>query len=124
MPNWTTLSFPELRASNKGLIVAAVAQYLNNKTKQTVIELLMDAGIFNRPSIVTRRPDGQRESVETEIEDSLGVKTGSLGLAFSYFATDEVELIDIIDRDENDVEILRRRITHFLDGRQPEIEIV
>lgn len=125
MPNWSNLTLAELRAANHptGKIVSEVAKHLNSKTKKQVIEMLMDAEVFSRPPVITHRPDKQIERREEETEDALGNKTGRRVITYTYYDEGPVKDIVISEQDGNDVETSRRRIQHFLDGRQPVLVI-
>lgn len=122
MPNWTDKSLEELRSSSKDQIISAVAQYLDERMKKQIVEMLMDAEVFYRHPTVVKRSDGQIEYLGVENEDSLGNKTGNVVMTFSYFDTDEIHDIIISIRDADDIEIQRWRIQHFRDGSQPVIE--
>ena len=121
MPNWSNMTLAELRSAGHptGKIVSEVAKYLNSKTKKQVVEMLMDTEVFSRPAVVTHRRDGQIERSEVETEDALGNKIGRCVTTFTYYDEGPVKDIVISEGDSNNVETSRRRIQHFLDGRQP-----
>lgn len=121
--NVTNLTLAQLRAATKAQIITAIGNYLtNNFTKRQLILWLWDADVISDDPIIAYRPDGQIESQTEETRDvETGVVVGGRVVTWSYYPSGEVHTIIISQRDALNNEIARKIITHFLDGRRPEV---
>lgn len=120
----TALTFPQLRSATKAQIVTSIRDYLTaNFTKRQLIQLLRDRDTEWDDPVQTYRPDGQIESqTEVERDEETGVQVSAKVITYSYYATGEVNKIIISILDENNVEVRRKTIKHFTDGKQPEVK--
>ena len=129
MPNLTDIPQDELlarlRAATVDQIRTAMKNRINNMTKRQLIVFLMDAMDFEdgMPPATTSWPDGQSKNRLEITRDALGAKVRSRLTSWTYYPTSEVDTITIRERDASDVEVRQRRIKHFTDGRQPEIDV-
>jgi hypothetical protein len=126
MPNWTTFSLAELRASTKAEITGNVRQWMMaNLTRRQIIAWLMDADRIPDRTIVTRDDQGRVvKMVKVWRDPETGDRLGGEVMTWQYFATGEIRFIAISDRDGDNVETRRQRIQHFRDRRQPRMEDV
>lgn len=123
MTNLTDLTLQQLRASTKAQIIASIRDYLTaNYTRRQLIQFLRDRETEWDEPIRTYRTDGQIESqIEVERDEETGEIVSSKSITWSYYSTGEVNVILIIVYDATGIEIKRKRIKHFKDGRQPEV---
>lgn len=126
MPNWTTLTLAELRASTKAEITSNVRQWMMaNLTRREIIVWLMDRDRIPDRTVVAHDDQGRvirRVDVwrDPETSDALSRRV----MTWQYFATGEIRYIITSDRDGDNVEARRQRIRHWRDGRQPRMENV
>ena len=119
MPNLTSLSLNELRKSNKGQLVSAVAASLNAMSKQELIEFLMDSKEFAEPDQIAYWPDKQFKHKITVIKDFLGARIKTVLVEWSYYPKGEVDIIQTTELNAVDNVVKHTEIKHFTDGRQP-----
>lgn len=126
--HWTTLTLQELRASTKAQIVRNVGEYIAaHFTKRQVIRWLVlgdtESGNVPDRTVVTHDDQGRVvKMVKVWRAPETGDRLSGRVMTWQYFATREIRFIFISDRDGDNVEIRRRRIRHFRDGRQPVME--
>lgn len=124
MPDWTTLTLAELRASTKADIIHDVGRWMAaNMSKREIIVWLMDAERIPDRAVITRDDRGRIvRCVDVDRDPETGEALGGRVMLWQYFATGEIHYIVISDRDADNVETRRRRLCHFRDGRQPVME--
>lgn len=121
MPDWTTLTLAELRASTKAGIIRDVGQWMAaNMSKREIIVWLMDTERIPDRAVVTRDDQGRIvRCVDVDRDPGTGDALGGRVMTWTYFATGEVRFITASVRDADNNEVRRWRIRHFRDGRQP-----
>lgn len=123
MPTWTTLSLTQLRAATKAQIIQNVGQWMAvNLSKRDLIAWLMDADYIPDRTIVTR--DNQSrviKRIDVNRDPETGVVIGGRVMTWQYFNSGEIRYIVVSDRDGDDVETRRQRISHSRDGQSPVI---
>lgn len=126
MPYWTTLTIPQLRAATKTEILQNVGQYMaaNFTKRQIILWLVQDSidadGRLTLPPERTYHPDGQVAQEDIAIYDlESGEKVGGTRTKWEYYPSGEIDIVTLLELGPDDGELTRRRIKHFLDGRQP-----
>jgi hypothetical protein len=114
----------QLRGFTKTQLITGISNYLtNNMTKRQILIWLMDnLNTVADASIRVKRADGQITSV-TDVDRDMetGLMTGGRVVTFTYYPTGEVDTITISTRDAANVEIAKKVIKHYTDGKQPEV---
>ncbi len=120
MPNITSLTLAQLRTSTAAQVRTAVATYLSGLSKRQLILFLMDTDRIPDDPIRTYRPDGQIAThTEVDRDTETGAMTGGRVLTHTYYAGGEIDTIIISTRDASNIEVSRKTIKHYADGRQP-----
>ncbi len=116
----TTLTLEQMRSMTVAEILHDVEA--SNTKREIVAELLGQDRIADRP-VITRDDQGRiAKRVEVERDLLTGDRLGGRVTTHTYHKTGEIDAIVISERDAKDKEKSKRTITHFTDGRQPEVE--
>jgi len=119
----TDLTLEQMRASTKNQIISSIDSYLTaNFTKRQLIQMLRERDTEWDDPVCTYGPDGILTQNEIERDVETGAQVSRKYIVWDYYNSGEVNTIITEFYDENDVLKRRKKIKHYKDGRQPEIE--
>jgi len=119
----TDLTRAQLRALTKNQIISAIDAYLTaTYTRKQIIQGCLDKDTEWGNPVCTYGPDGILTQNEIERDVETDAQVSRKYIVWDYYNTGEVNTIITEFYDENDALKRRKKIKHYKDGRQPEIE--
>ncbi len=124
--NLADVTIEQLKGATKAQILTAISNKLSNLTKLQLCRLILRVGgvdvdsllLIPDPPISTGDSRGPLLFIQTE-RDLAGTKIKTQRVEHTYYPTGEVAKTTIRELDGLDVEISRKVVNYFTDGRQP-----
>lgn len=109
----------QLRAMTRAEIRTAIVDAVSAMSKREMIVWLIQTDAVEDDPIVTYENGQIVRRVEITRDPETGARMRGRVTTWSYYATGEVDIITISNRDSADGEVSKKRIKHYRDGRPP-----
>lgn len=120
------VTLAQMQAATKSQVVTVITNWLNNKTKDQIINFVLSNCAINvDTAILISDPETSTGDVRGPltrsqvVRDINGNKVSTRTATWTYYSQGPVDTITIIQLNASDVEVGRTVIKHYLDGRQP-----
>ena len=114
------VTIEQLRAFTKTQLINKLSTWLTaNFTKRQLILWLM--GIDSSSETVSTYSNGLEIKTETTRDVETNAVINTKIITYTLYPTGEVDEITIVNKDGSGVEINRKVIKHYTDGRQPTV---